>query len=260
MMKLTMKVAVIALITVLMTAGLTAGTITGTSFVTTTEIVGVSQNDGGWRNLRAGLFDITYSNNTTTLDFLRDNPAANGNQFLAFCIEIEQTLANSIYDQKDLSLGKTSNPNSPIGPARAGALEAAFASFFGTTGIDRGRTATEYAAMQIVIWEIVYEAAPAAAGNWAYDLTSGNIKFQNNAAALTQATTWINTINDSATRLSLTNSELFALNNGGLTSGNQDLVVQVLQPSVEEVPEPGTLGLLGFGLLALGYVRKRVTA
>jgi hypothetical protein len=255
MTKQLMKVAVITLITALMTAGALAGTITGTGFTTTTQNVKVSQNGGtNWSTVRAGLFDITFTNNTTGLDFLRDGAAA-GDQFLAFCIELEQTLGNTTYNDVELSEGKTTAPNSPIGAARAAALEAAFATIFGTTGIDRGFTSTFYAATQIVIWEIVYEAVPAA-GNWAYNLGSGNIRFKENANAIAQANTWLATINNATTRPTLTGSELFALN----ANGRQDLIVQVLTPTVEEVPEPGTIGLLGLGLLALGFARKRMAA
>jgi hypothetical protein len=226
-------------------------TIQGTGYVTTTQSVEVLHPGHSWTSRLAGIFDITYTDNNTGQTFLRDNPSLAGNQFLAFCIEVEQNLANTTYTLADLSAGKTSEPSKPIGAERAGAISAAFAVFFGANGIDRGLTATAYAAMQIVIWEIVYEAAPAT-GDWAYSLTSGNIQFRNNADAITQANDWLTDLNSANTRPTLKNSELFALNH----DGKQDLVVQIQTGGGEEVPEPGTLGLLGMALLAFGVARR----
>jgi len=92
-------------------------------------------------------------------------------------------------------------------------------------------SATKGAALQIALWEVVYDGQ----SGYGYDLNAGQFRFSSNAAILSQATSYLNTQ---------------GLSVAGYYDDTQDLIGPV-------VPEPGSLLLLGMGLFGAGTLAWR---
>jgi hypothetical protein len=201
----------------------------------------------------AGLFHMRLDVDNFGQSLLPE-PGGVGSSFYAFCIELEQTLASPrTYEVHELADGR--NPN-PIGVDRANLVGAVlgaanFTNFGGglptVTGFSSAQVA---AAIQVAIWEVVYESLATDPFATAFNVTSGAARFSGSNAVLGLAQGYLNAIPN----VTVPATNLLALNS---TTGSQNLLVQLATPGGEQpIPEPGTLALLGLGLIALGFMRR----
>lgn len=191
----------------------------------------------------AGLFNWTGT---------MSNPAGLQGNYLAFCIELTQNVApgNSYtYDMAPLELAPQPGTSvTPMGGAKASALRELFGRFyspsFGSDINGPGISAEEAAAMQLSIWEIVYETTPSggpgpgAAFGLSFDILSGNVFFSGNATVLGLATTFLSALDGTGPQA----VDLYAL----VSDDHQDMIV----------PGPGALALLGLAGAATARRRR----
>lgn len=198
-------------------------------------------------NIRAGLMNWTQTSFTAG-----GNLVGNGNSFVAYCIDLAQTVNNNTFTvTTDPSL--VPNPSTATGSlatAWAGdatkTKEAALLRLFAKHYAPSNTSGDYHAGFQLAVWEIIFETT---AGN--KSVSSGTLNATGVTAAITQA-----------------NSFLTNLYSGGnyalgsfvyLTAGNnQDQIVYVPPPNpgpLPEIPLP-TAALAGMALLGgLGFRR-----
>jgi hypothetical protein len=107
-------------------------------------------------------------------------------------------------------------------------------------------TTDRSAAFQLAVWEILFEGGTYGGLN----VSSGNFQATGNAAAITQANDWLAALDagDPAT------TALFLLS----SPNHQDFITDTNSPLLL-TPEPGSLALLGVGLLAAMFAMRRRT-
>jgi hypothetical protein len=105
-------------------------------------------------------------------------------------------------------------------------------------------TTDSSAAFQLAIWEILFEGGTYGGLN----VSSGNFQATGNAAAILQANTWLGDLDagDPAT------VALFLLS----SPNHQDFITDTNTPLLQ-TPEPGSLALLGVGILAAMFAMRR---
>lgn len=107
-------------------------------------------------------------------------------------------------------------------------------------------TTVSSAAFQLAIWEILFEGGTY--GSW--DVSSGNFQATGDPDAIMQANDWLAALNmDSPATIAL-----FLLS----SPDHQDFITDTDSPLLL-TPEPGSLALLGVGMLAAMFAMKRRT-
>lgn len=242
----------------LFTASTQADTITATHMGPAFESVNINWNLTGTNPTTsgqavAGLFQMRLDVDNFG-QILLPEPTGVGSYFHAFCIELTQTLTSPVvYEVVELQDGR--DP-SPIGQDRANLV----ASVLGAANyINFGNAlpnSITSAAIQVAIWEVVYEALAVNPFETAFNVHTGDAYFGtgqggDTPSVLNLAQSYLNAIGTATPA-----ENLFALNSTR-TPGSQDLLVQIFTAgSTEPVPEPGTLALFGVGLLALGLMKR----
>ena len=130
--------------------------------------------------------------------------------------------------------------NYSLGALNTGALSKLFYEVGGSAAALT--TTDRSAALQLAVWEIVYESGPYNLGTGAFKVTSGN------AAARTLAQGWLNGLGSVTGQ-----ANLFVLP----AVGNQNQIGGGPPPPGLLVPEPAMLPLLGVGLLAVVFAVRR---
>lgn len=102
------------------------------------------------------------------------------------------------------------------------------------------------AAFQLSIWEILFEGGTYGGLN----VSSGNFQATGNAAVITQANIWLAGL----TASSPATTALFLLS----SPDHQDFITDTNTPLLQ-TPEPGSLALLGIGILAAMFAMRRRT-
>jgi hypothetical protein len=170
------------------------------------------------KTVRAGLFDL----NATTV------PGGSYVRLLAFCL------------QPDVQLSPYDNPYTAVDLDGAGvALDPLGISKLWAEYRDDVVSGVTAAAFQLAVWELAYDGDT--------DLTDGDFRAAGAAgSAAATAQGWLSSL----ANLTKEAPNLFVLqdNQGGYD--RQDLLIQT--------PIPGTLGLVGLGLLGLGALRRKV--
>jgi hypothetical protein len=182
--------------------------------------------DGGanWGNTGpAGLFNWTRTSGSYA--------GAQGN-FWSFCTELGEHVgggSNYCYDVRDLQDAPSSGP---MGSAKANLLRELFGRHY-TPAFGSSLSGTVAAAMQLSIWEIVFE------NSGTLDLSTGNALLTNNdASAVVLAQSYLASLDGTGPL----NNDLVVMS----ASGVQDHII----------PTPGSLVLAGLGLFAAKRRRR----
>jgi len=177
----------------------------------------------GARNIYAGEFDFTTANNST--DIIEWDESLS-----AFCIQIDETLKSSATYTVTEGLGG-------FGDFQGGLINRLFTNFY-ASDLD----ATGSTAFQLALWEITNEVM-----DFGLDLNSGTFTSTDFGGAKDLANTWLADLSD------LQASDKYTFHT--LTNSKSQNLLTVTQASV---PEPGTLFLMGAGLLALFRARRKM--
>lgn len=167
--------------------------------------------------------------------------------FTTFCLELTQDISpgnqytyslTALEDAPKPGSGPTGG-NNGMGLTKANEIRDLWGAFHSSIGTD----GVKAAAFQLDIWKIEYDWGDASAT----DFGSGNFQANGNAAATSQATTWLMALSNAQNNFTMAN-DLIAMTNPNA----QDQLTEL-------VPVPPTFALAGAGLLSLlgyGSVRR----
>ncbi len=196
--------------------GLTSGRYAQISAVLTTGATTLT------RNVYAGELSWAWQGGT---------PEGFATSFYSYCVD----LANYLQDPQTVAIQSSTGFTNGVvdGGAKAAWLFNTYAS-----GIHASGTATQAAALQVAIWEAMYDGAN--------DLTAGNFRLTTTNGVLTQAGQYLSSL---YTGSSYRTSEATVLS----TSGGQDQMTH-------RVSEPSTLVMLGIAFILFAHVARRRSA
>lgn len=164
----------------------------------------------------------------------------------AFCIDVKVNLITSGTVTYDLI---SASDSSRLGATRLSLIASLYDNHYASLN-----GATDHAAFQLALWEIIYNPTT-------LNLYSGyGINYGFGASgfgsALSRAQSWLGGL--TSTGYASSTYEFFVLESPD--HRGKDINQSLLLARTVSVPEPGTLVLLGIGLIACGLVRRRRSA
>lgn len=151
--------------------------------------------------------------------------------FSTFCIEIGQTIQDPDYNYTAMAIASDAG----VTAGQRNNLQKLFNAYYETLG----SSATNSAAFQLAVWEIMNEASPA-------DVTTGTFRVSSSSGATTQANYWLQSL-----------ASLPMNANGGWELTTWRSKTSQDQISASRVPEPASAALLLLGLGMMGAARRR---
>ncbi len=149
--------------------------------------------------------------------------------FYSYCVDLLRDLNRTQTTNIGNSSGLTGGSYVSAGGERAAWLFNTFAS-----GIQTAGSALQAAALQVAIWEALYDST--------LNLATGNVRLVTSGTIMNQAASYLSGLSAAAYQGSST-TVLFAVNGQS----------QIVNP----VPEPSTLLLLGAGLFFLAWIARK---
>ncbi len=191
----------------------------------------------GWTNVHLSSQGLVSGQvNASAYSWMADGPGAYQNQW--YCVDLNSFQGGSVWD-----FYHTATLTEPFGsPAgNYGTIEGLRrAAWLVNTYHDEANTATLRAALQLAVWEAVYDGGDPTATT--LDITAGDFRTEgfNNSTVTNKAASWY--------------AESFGKSGHGIYGVDGQNVL-----GRSEIPEPGTLILLGLGLTVagVGVIRRR---
>jgi hypothetical protein len=214
--------------------------------------VGVHNEDDPVRHIstQAGAYRYNVAGGGTAVPLLL-NP---GHPTDMFCLDLVSYAATGTYELVAPAFAPVTSTGTPdhfpMGSTRALWLRALATMYWNST-LD---TDVEWAAMQLAVWEIVYEGdgenAPAL---WSASAGEFHVDDQAGQGAVALADTMLADLATAVNTPGATLESLAVVHLGALVNDTrQDMLVR----TVREVPEPSVMALAGLGLLGL-FTRRR---
>jgi hypothetical protein len=163
------------------------------------------------------------------LDYQANGSSAPWEQFLSFCLSPDVLLMP--FDNPYTVHSLSASPYS----AKADLIAEFWGRYRGSVTND-----VNAAAFQVGLWDLVFDSGK--------NLSAGSFRLATSGDVFDTAQTWLSSLDGKGPRA----SGLIVLVDKAGGPDRQDLITQI--------PEPGTLALIGFGLAGLGLARRRARA